>query len=714
MNEIASYCDLEEESMRFKDQGLIETVWAVAFAVLFLSSQSVAQIVQVRPFDIGDAIRNGTTHVTIAPPFAGDTLKPFDGNQFTAMEFPKSDSLIVTLSTDSLIRIEKSKVFFWSNGTWSLEVADSLSDLDGRWGSYVKLVDARACSPFQWDSVSFSQRQVKLIRLRARNLVDSSVFLGEWTLERTVRFTSFFLLPNPLRVLPGTSLQAQVKILDDQKNVYPNFLAEPITWRSSNTSIATVDENGKVTGVALGTADIIVSNASRTISGSTTVIVDSDFKPEKVRPMTVKVALVIQDPAIPSQGYDRIHELFRWRDPMALANRLISLFREASDSVMNFQFVDTVNDGRLFTRYYGSYLTAQQYYTLLQEPNWKSLKNAADSGQLWFDYRKFVSDPQYQFDLKRNNGQVDEIWVFAGPYLGMYESQLLGPNAFWWNSPPIRDGTALTKLLSVMGLNYERGVDQAFHSFGHRVESAISQAYYQAQGRTWNDTSSNPTPWDLFTRIDKRMPAQAHVGNIHYPPNGASDYNYGNTRLVKSYAENWLRYPYLLDQSSMVNVNTWYYAKGDPLAEGLDHLGYLSWWYYHLPRYVGVTEGVLNNWWHYAIDYEGAVVLAKSTPVVSVNDQIPAPMPTSYSLKQNFPNPFNPTTVISYQLSANSFVMLKVFDVLGREIATLVNERQEPGSCRVTWNASSFPSGVYFYRLQVGGFAQTNKMLLIR
>ena len=111
----------------------------------------------------------------------------------------------------------------------------------------------------------------------------------------------------------------------------------------------------------------------------------------------------------------------------------------------------------------------------------------------------------------------------------MYESQLLGPNAFWWNSPPIKDGTALTRLLSVMGLNYERGVDQAFHSFGHRSESAMIQAYQEShrQGRGI-PTSPTPSPWDLFTRINKDMPGQAHVGNIHFPPNGTSDYNYGN------------------------------------------------------------------------------------------------------------------------------------------------------------------------------------------
>jgi hypothetical protein len=217
----------------------------------------------------------------------------------------------------------------------------------------------------------------------------------------------------------------------------------------------------------------------------------------------------------------------------------------------------------------------------------------------------------YRFDEKRNRGEIDEVWVFAAPFLGMYESQLLGPHAFWWTSPPIKDGTALKKLLSVMGLNYERGVDLALHSFGHRIESAIVQAYQDAENRPWNDRSPDPTAWDLFTRIDKDLPGQSHVGNIHFPPNGEHDYDYGNTRLVRSYAQNWFRYPNLFDESCDVNVATWIYPRRDSLAEGRDHLGYLLWWFNHLPRYAGQTGGVLNNWWHYALDYESAVALAR-------------------------------------------------------------------------------------------------------
>ncbi len=698
--------------MNVKRWMLYVRLWISLIVLMLFFVRLNAQIAQLRPIDVASGIKKGGIRVTIAPSIAGDTLNPFDGEKYTFLTRLQTDTLVLTLESEVAMQIEKSKVFFFSRGSWTLETANSLPELNSRTGSYEKLVDSRPYVSNAWDSLIFTQRKVKLVRLTAHSPADSVFMLGEWALEATVKFTSLLLLPNPVHLLPGTALKLQVKILDEQKNVYPYFLSGPVTWRSSDPSIASIDDLGEVTGLALGTAIITARSSAGPISGFDTVYVQSDFRPEKVKPMTIKVALVLQDPAIPNQGFARIHELFRWRDPVLLSNKLVFHFREASDSVVNFQIVETVRDGPLFTRYYGNFMTASQYYTLLKEPGWASLRNASDSGKIWFDYRECVK--YHHYDDKRNSGQIDEVWVFAGPYLGMYESQLMGPDAFWWNSPPIKDGTALKKLLSVMGLNYERGVDQAFHSFGHRVESAMVEAYRQAQGRPWNPRSTNPTPWDLFTRIDKDLPGQAHVGNVHFPPNGTQDYDYGNMRIVRSFAENWYRYPYLFAQSSDVNVNTWTYTVGDPLAEGQDHLGYLRWWYGHLPRYGGVSDGVLNNWWHYVVDYKGAVALARNSPVVSVNDRPQVAMPKTCSLEQNYPNPFNPTTSIRYYLSAGSHVTLKIFDVLGREVATVVDEAQQAGTYQVPWNASGLPSGVYVYRLQTGRFVEAKKMAIIR
>jgi hypothetical protein len=89
-------------------------------------------------------------------------------------------------------------------------------------------------------------------------------------------------------------------------------------------------------------------------------------------------------------------------------------------------------------------------------------------------------------------------------------------------------------------------------------------------------------------------------------------------------------------------------------------------------------------------------------------------VPNKFELSQNYPNPFNPSTRIKYQVAINSQVSLKVFDVLGNEVATLVNEEKPAGNYEVEFNASQLSSGVYFYKLQAAPFLETRKMILIR
>jgi photosystem II stability/assembly factor-like uncharacterized protein len=91
-------------------------------------------------------------------------------------------------------------------------------------------------------------------------------------------------------------------------------------------------------------------------------------------------------------------------------------------------------------------------------------------------------------------------------------------------------------------------------------------------------------------------------------------------------------------------------------------------------------------------------------------------IPLQFSLSQNYPNPFNPTTKIRFDISGSSATqtLLSVYDMLGREVATLVNEKLKPGTYEVDWNASDYPSGVYFYKLISGKFSQTKKMILMK
>jgi hypothetical protein len=97
------------------------------------------------------------------------------------------------------------------------------------------------------------------------------------------------------------------------------------------------------------------------------------------------------------------------------------------------------------------------------------------------------------------------------------------------------------------------------------------------------------------------------------------------------------------------------------------------------------------------------------TSVISSNS-----IPGFFKLMQNYPNPFNPSTMIEYTLAKESFVRLKIYDVLGREIKTLVDEKESVGKHTVQFDASGLTSGIYFYRITAGGFSQSQKMILIK
>jgi hypothetical protein len=116
--------------------------------------------------------------------------------------------------------------------------------------------------------------------------------------------------------------------------------------------------------------------------------------------------------------------------------------------------------------------------------------------------------------------------------------------------------------------------------------------------------------------------------------------------------------------------------------------------------------GTVNNGFPYLAwqdSSNGATAVAQSSTT-----------PMTYVLRQNYPNPFNPSTTISYDLPKQSHVTIQIYDILGKEITTLVNETKNVGSYKVVWNASRLSSGVYFYRMTAGSFSSVKRLLLIK
>ena len=100
--------------------------------------------------------------------------------------------------------------------------------------------------------------------------------------------------------------------------------------------------------------------------------------------------------------------------------------------------------------------------------------------------------------------------------------------------------------------------------------------------------------------------------------------------------------------------------------------------------------------------------------VIQVSNEPGDAIPTEFALHQNYPNPFNPTTTISYSVPRAGFVEISIYNILGVKIETLTSEVKSAGVHSVTWNASSYSSNVYFYRLKAGSFVSIKKMTLIK
>jgi len=201
-----------------------------------------------------------------------------------------------------------------------------------------------------------------------------------------------------------------------------------------------------------------------------------------------------------------------------------------------------------------------------------------------------------------------------------------------------------------------------------------------------------------------------------------------------------MEYGYLFDYAQ-VQITTDNGSNWIPLEGQYTFLGRNATWLNFEPYYGGVH----SNWVHEIMDISEYVnnpftfrYLLKSDDIIFMDgwyvDNVKISVfdfpndveqsnqaPTEFCLEQNYPNPFNPSTTFRYSIPNASEVTIKVYDILGKEIETLVNEEKPAGTYEVTWYAANLPSGVYFYQLkatpsggQAGSFGETKKMILMK
>jgi subtilisin-like proprotein convertase family protein len=318
--------------------------------------------------------------------------------------------------------------------------------------------------------------------------------------------------------------------------------------------------------------------------------------PDQLRPRVLMFAF---DPFMPNKNNRRMHTAYGWTDPVQLTTNALNDFRRSSHDRVVPILETQVHDA------WPIQSDGFQYDAASFDYDWTH-------GQIHnseYDYKRFVLD--WNLAPRILNGEVDEIWIYNGPFAGMWESTMAGDGGYWCNSGPVQ-GVPSSRLFVIMGLNFERGVGEAIHSFGHRAESIMVHSYEQ-----WLPNRNNT--WSHFALLDKDAPGLGGIGNVHFPVNGQSDYDYANPRVVVSDADDWLNYPNFQGITRSFNYHEWSPDDADPQRQ------YLNWWYAHMPHAPGrAPDNFLGNWWRYLWDVEqfkswnGSLYGTEGIPTVAI------------------------------------------------------------------------------------------------
>ena len=301
-----------------------------------------------------------------------------------------------------------------------------------------------------------------------------------------------------------------------------------------------------------------------------------DNTTEPARIVSPRVLFVIYNPIMDTTSGTRLIQKMHWNDPDNLSNAFIQDIMETSGGLARYQIVERVELTE-FPALTDGYRYDPQ--TILAVMN----KTQPAHQPEYVNYQAILTGLNV---LPRiSNREIDEVWLMGFPWGGFYESTMCGAGAFWCNSQPQTWSAGCNRRFVVMGFSFERGVGEMLHSFGHRTESILTQAFSRTKG--------NANLYAQFATYDLVSPGKAQLGNIHFPPNAERDYDYNNARIVLSNCYDWYNFPAFRNDVRLVNAEEW--GNGDMR---ILH----KWWLNHLPKVAGRTSGVVNNWWQYTMD----------------------------------------------------------------------------------------------------------------
>ncbi len=366
----------------------------------------------------------------------------------------------------------------------------------------------------------------------------------------------------------------------------------PYTWTISMGSLQaglTLSQNGNqavISGIPTEGGSksftIMLSDAvGRTLTKAFTIDVEEAVE-EYSDPVTKKVLLLIYEPKM-LLGTPLVEDR-GWYDYMDLTRQVIREFKRATGGYLNFEIAErkivrdwpVKEDGFKYTR-----------------TKYNKCVNSGGSSCHYPDAADYLAMiEEVDACTKLNNGEIDELWIWGGPWFGFHSARLAGPGAYWVNSPPL-SGTTCNSVLPIMGFNYERGLDSASWNFAFRVDSTMSLVF-----GSWERKETHA--WNKFSMLNTDLRGRGGCGNAVSPVNSPSSWIFDSRNNVASRCDEFYNYPEVGDTFNQINCTQW----------GCDAPGYYEWWWKHIPRKDGTNydtfakKDILNNWWKYIFDFD--------------------------------------------------------------------------------------------------------------
>ena len=321
----------------------------------------------------------------------------------------------------------------------------------------------------------------------------------------------------------------------------------------------------------------IVFNLTTTPAPAQSHVKSLDRPPAE--PQIIKKILVLDYNPIVKDG-KTLRNYKNWPDPLSLEKKFIEDIASASGKFLKYEISTRVDNIDEFPAKDDGYIYSdEEYLALLNNQQADFVSDAA------VNYLPIIE--KYDLCSKSNAGQINEVWIWSGPEFGFYPVVEAGDEAKYIGSPPITDSTCTNKL-TLMSFRYDQDLTSMIKIYGLRTENVLSNIFNEYLLAGVGPT----TDWGKFTKLEAWFKNESVCGLPAFPPNAYQAGDFSNSNSIQNSCDNWIFYPILANTTTNISCAKW----------GCNKYGYLLWWFSHLPRIAGSTDGFLNNWWKYIIN----------------------------------------------------------------------------------------------------------------